>query len=67
MWQDFFKWKNRFYKITNVEYDVDVQQRSGSSKTYKDAELETLDEDSYQMQEKLALMLGLTQHAISNS
>jgi len=53
-----------FQKFKNGEFDV--EECSGRSKVYEDAELEALlDEDSCQTQKKLALTLGVTQQTIS--
>lgn len=55
-----------FVKFGNDEFDVEDKQRSGRPKVYEDSELEALlDEDSCQTQEELALVLGVTQPAIS--
>ena len=57
-----------FQKFKNGEFDkIENKERSGRPKVYEDAELKALlDEDSCQMQEALALTLGVTQPAISH-
>ena len=55
-----------FQKFKNDEFDVEVKERSGMPKVYKDAKLEALlDEDSCQTQKEFALVLGVTQQTIS--
>ncbi|EGI67701.1 Mariner Mos1 transposase [Acromyrmex echinatior] len=55
-----------FQRFKNGDFDVEDRHSSGREKVFEDAELEALlDQDSYQNQEELARLLGVTQQAIS--
>ncbi|GBP05155.1 Mariner Mos1 transposase [Eumeta japonica] len=55
-----------FQKFENGDFDVEATDRSERPKIYEDAELEDLlEEDSSQIQKKLALTLEVTQKAVS--
>ncbi|GBP53847.1 Mariner Mos1 transposase [Eumeta japonica] len=57
------KWFQRF---KNSDFDFEAQHGGGREKVFEDAELEALlDQDSCQMQQELAGLLGLMQQAIS--
>ncbi|GBP86369.1 Mariner Mos1 transposase [Eumeta japonica] len=56
-----------FQKFNNGGLDVENKDRSGRPKIYDDAELEELlDKDSSQKQKKFALILEVTQQAVSH-
>ena len=55
-----------FQRFKNGDFDVEDRHSGGREKVFEDAELEALlDQDSYQNQEELARLLGVTQQAIS--
>ncbi|GFY11791.1 mariner Mos1 transposase [Trichonephila clavipes] len=55
-----------FQSFKNGDFDVEDQHGGGREKVFEDAELEAfLDQDSYQTQQELAGLLGVTQQAIS--
>ncbi|GBP34912.1 Mariner Mos1 transposase [Eumeta japonica] len=56
-----------FQKFKNSDFDVEDKYRNGRPKIYEDAELEELlEENSSQTQKELALILEITQQAVSH-